>query len=123
MKTTNLRSGKIITLTDKISEIVIDQGVEMNDDLVEEMHDYFVGHKQETTGLLVNKKNEYAYTFSAQAKIGDLPHIKAIAIICYRQSSRITSELIAKLPRKHPWNFKIFDNYEDGLEWLKSEIG
>ena len=123
MKTTTLRSGKIVSLPDKISELVVDQGVEMNDELVDELHDYLLAHQAETTGLLVNKKHDYAYAFSTQNKICDLAHIRAVAFVCYRDVSRIITELIAKLPREHPWNFRIFNNYDDGLAWLIAETG
>lgn len=122
MSTTTLRSGKIITLMDRISEVIFDQGVEINDEMVDELHDYLLSNREQTTGLLVNKLHDYALTFGAQSRIADLPHIRAVAVICYKQSSRVITELIAQLPRQHPWNLRIFDNYDEGLEWLKSEV-
>ena len=117
-----LSFGQIGTIEPRISEVVVNSGIEMNMDMVIEYHDYLTSHMDETVGLLINKKNDYTYDFEAQKHLVDLPHIKAMAVVVYRQATRIATESLVQLKRTHPWNLCIFDDYDEALGWLRAEL-
>lgn len=48
-----------------MSEVVVDEGVEINDAMVDEFHTYLGERYKGFFALLIDKKNSYTYTFSA----------------------------------------------------------
>ena len=122
MQNTKLSFCDIKAIAPHVCEVTVYHAVEIDDDMVDEYHGFLTKHQDETKGLLINKKNDYTYTFSAQTRLLDLPHVKAIAVVVYRQSSRIITELISRTPRRNPWNLKIFDDYDEAVDWLRSEV-
>jgi hypothetical protein len=116
-----LRFGKIILLTDKIAEVIINDGVEMNEAMVDEYHEFLIAHLQAPFSLLVNKINSYTYDFPAQIKLAAIEQINAMAIIAYKRITKCSTEALACVPRKIEWNMRIFPDRDTALQWLVSE--
>jgi len=121
MEIYELPFAKIIILRDDIAEVIINEGIEINMDMVEQYHDFLLSHLHAPFSLLINKVNAYSYDFSAQGKLATLKEINAIAVIAYRRSTEIATEELASHPRDVEWNLKIFPNRDDALDWLLSE--
>ena len=115
--------AKIIILRDDIAEVMINDGVRMNEEMVEQYHDFLLSHLRAPFSLLVNKINSYTYDFHAQEKLATLKEINAMAVVAYNRVTKITTETLASYPRDVKWNLEIFSNRDDALDWLLSEQG
>lgn len=115
--------AKIIVLRDDIAEVMINDGVRMNQEMVEQYHDFLLSHLRAPFSLLINKINSYTYDFHAQEKLATLKEINAMAVVAYNRVTKITTETLASYPRDVKWNLRIFSNRDDALTWLLSEQG
>ena len=115
--------AKIIILRDDIAEVMINDGVRMNEEMVERYHDFLLSHLRAPFSLLVNKINSYTYDFHAQEKLATLKEINAMAVVAYNRVTKITTETLASYPRDVKWNLEVFSNRDDALAWLLSEQG
>ena len=118
-----LSFAKIIILRDDIAEVMINDGVRMNEEMVEQYHDFLLSHLRAPFSLLVNKINSYTYDFHAQEKLATLKEINAMAVVAYNRVTKITTETLASYPRDVKWNLEIFSNRDDALAWLLSKQG
>ena len=118
-----LSFAKIIILRDDIAEVMINDGVRMNEEMVEQYHDFLLSHLRAPFSLLVNKINSYTYDFHAQEKLATLKEINAMAVVAYNRVTKLTTETLASYPRDVKWNLEIFSNRDEALAWLLSEQG
>ena len=109
-------------LDNDVCEVIVNEGVEMDDAMVDEYHAYLENYYNRPFGLLVNKENNYTYSFSAQQRVADLANIKAIAVLAYRRSTEIATQALHNFKREHEWNLKIFFDRMEALEWLDSQL-
>ncbi|MDD2916194.1 MAG: hypothetical protein PHP70_12850 [Gallionella sp.] len=116
-----LRFGKIILLSSNTAEVIINDGVEMNEAMVNEYHEFLIAHLHAPFSLLINKINSYSYDFAAQASLATIKEIKAMAVVSYSRISVQATESLAAFPREVDWNINIFSNREAALQWLESE--
>lgn len=116
-----LSFAKIIILRDDIAEVMINDGVQMDADMVAKYHEFLLTHLRTPFSLLINKINSYTYNFEAQEKLATLKEINAMAVVAYNRITRITTETLASFPRDVKWNLRIFSNREEALSWLQSQ--
>lgn len=109
-------------LDNQVCEVIVHEGVEMDDLMVDEYHAYLEAYYDGPFMLLVNKENNYTYTFSAQQRVADLVNIKAIAVLAYRRSTEIATQALKNFKREHEWNLQIFHDRNLALEWLESQL-
>jgi len=121
MEKYELPFAKIIILREDIAEVIINDGIEMDVNMVEQYHNFLLSHLHAPFSLLVNKINAYSYDFPAQEKIASLKEINAMAVVAYNLTTEITTETLASYPRDVKWNLKIFSNRDEALSWLLSE--
>jgi len=108
-------------LQDNIAEVIINDGIEMDIDMINDYHDFLLTHLQVPFSLLINKVNSYTYDFDAQTKLATLKEINAMAVIAYNRITRVATETLASYPRDDKWNLKVFSNREEALNWLLCE--
>lgn len=113
--------AKVIILQGDLAEVLINDGVVMNTEMVEQYHDFLLSHLRAPFSLLINKVNSYTYDFDAQEKLATLEQINAMAVVAYNRITRISTESLASIPRVEKWNLKIFSDRETALSWLLSE--
>ena len=113
-----LRFGKIILLSNNIAEVIINDGVEMNEAMVNEYHEFLIAHLHAPFSLLINKINSYSYDFAAQLSLATIKQIKAMAVVSYDRITKHATESLVATPRKVKWNIQIFSNREAALQWL-----
>ena len=122
MKLHELSFGKIIILRDNIAEVIINEGVEINSEMVKEYHDFLLSQLTSPFSLLINKINSYTYDFDAQVNIATLNEIKSMAVVTYTRAKKVSTEALATINSKSDeWNLKMFSNREDALKWLMSD--
>lgn len=115
--------GDINILQGNIAEVVFHEGIELDLPMVREYHNFLLRHMQYPFGVMVNKRNSYTYTFEAQLNIDSMHEVKAIAFVSHSEITQISAECIADMPRNIAWNYKIFTDRAEALEWLSSELG
>jgi len=113
--------AKIIILHEDIAEVIVNDGVEMDLEMVDQYHGFLLSHLKSPFSLLVNKINSYAYSFNAQKKLATLKEINLMAVVTYDRIAKASTERLAAFPRDIDWNVKIFSSREDALSWLVSE--
>lgn len=69
MELHELSFAKIIILREDIAEVIVNEGVEMTVEMVDEYHNFLLSHLRAPFSLLVNKLNAYTYDFDAQEKL------------------------------------------------------
>lgn len=114
--------GVIHHLEGGVAEVVINDGIEINDTMLDDYHGALERSYSGDFGLLVNKKHQYTYSFSAQQRIASLPNIKAIAIVVYRRSTEIATQTLLNIKREHNWKVKTFYDRDEALNWLKLQM-
>lgn len=117
-----LSYATIIRLSDHIAEVIVDEGVEMDLEEVEEYHKFLQDTFVAPFAILVNRKNSYTYSFAAQQKLATLPQFKAIALLVYNKSAEISSQALRDIKRDQPWNSQIFEDRDEALGWLNEQL-
>jgi len=64
--------AKIIILDENLAEVIINEGIEMDINMVEQYHEFLLSHLQPPFSLLINKVNSYTYEFYAQLGLSAL---------------------------------------------------
>lgn len=113
--------AKITILRDDIAEVVINDGVEMDVQMVDQYHAFLLAHLRAPFSLLINKVNAYSYHHDAQQRLAALNEINAMAVVAYNRATVFATKTLSTYPREGEWNLKIFSDRDDALAWLVSE--
>ncbi|NJX16574.1 hypothetical protein [Tamlana crocina] len=118
MKSYRLSFATIIIHKKKLAEVVVDEGVELDEIMVAEYHDFLLSNLDTPILLLINRKYSYAYTFKAQLAIGRLKEIKAVAVVVTNASSLMSTKTLLSLNEEVNSKIKIFQDRDEALSWL-----
>tara|TARA_R110002049_G_scaffold147389_1_gene310255 strand:- start:1791 stop:2192 length:402 start_codon:yes stop_codon:yes gene_type:complete len=121
MKSYKLSFGTISIIKSNLAEVIVDEGVEMNEIMVDEYHDFLLNNLSPPILLLVNKKNSYSYTFGAQTSIVDLKEIKSMAVLIGTNGGLMSTETLIDINKDKEWNIKLFQNRDQALAWLDTQ--
>lgn len=121
-----LSFGYFNILAENILEVIVDDGVELTLEMLEESHQFVDDHFSCEFAMLVNKVNNYSYSYEAQLSLGSYAGLKAIAFVCFSSDD---SENIAKLLKMRAidaLNAQLFSGLELGWQqafsWLQKEL-
>jgi len=113
-------------LSDNIVEVVVDDGVEMTMEMIEECHQFIHAQFSDDFGMLINRVNNYTYTYEAKLSIASYENLKAIAFVYYSVGSKEVTEKLYKLRAFDEWNYQLFSGLELGWQqandWLQKEL-
>jgi len=113
-------------LTDTIAEVIVNKNIVMSLEMVEEYHKFLVDNFKGDFGILVNKINQYHYSFEAKLTIASASNIKAMAVINYNQAGKKSTEELLEVREQDSWNLKSFSGldlgWQQGFEWLEKEL-
>lgn len=118
-KVYKLSFGTIITINNHLAEVIIDEGIEMDEHLVDAYHDFLLSHLKAPFSLLINKKNSYSYTFEAQKVIANLKEIDNMAVLVGTLGSTLATKTIISLKERE--NIRMFVDREEALDWLNEQ--
>lgn len=121
MKSYKLTFGTIIIINQDLAEVIVDEGVEINEASVDEYHNFLLENLVAPFSLLINRKNSYTYTFKAQRTIGRLKEIKAIAVLISTSGALMSTEMVIKLSAESDWNIYVFQERTKALKWLSTQ--
>ncbi|TNF35491.1 MAG: hypothetical protein EP315_05765 [Gammaproteobacteria bacterium] len=115
----SLEFGNIIILQPDIAEVIIKEGIEMDEAMVDTYHQFLLNKLSAPFSLLVNKIHRYTYSFHAQLKLATIPEIHSMAVVTYSHISEVATQSLYSLPRNTPWNLRTFASRDEALQWLK----
>ncbi|GAA5137717.1 hypothetical protein [Thalassotalea piscium] len=113
-------------LSDNIVEVVVDEGVEMSLEMVEECHQFIEKYCPDDFALLVNRVNQYDYSYEAKLTLASYANLKAIAFVYYTPDGKETINKLSKARSHDDWNMKTFAGlnmgWPDAFDWLQQEL-
>lgn len=121
MKSYKMSFGTMSVLDSSIAEIIVDEGTEMNEVMVDEYHDFLLSHLKAPFSIIINKKHSYSYTFKAQKSIASLKEIKAMAVVVGTSGGLMSTETLIDINKDSNWNIKLFRIRDEALAWLSSQ--
>lgn len=121
-----LSFGYFTLLAENIVEVVIDDGIKLSLEMVEECDQFFKAHIFGEFGMLINRINEYSYSYEAQLSIGSYQGLKAIAFVYYTDECKTLFEQLNVTRANDNWNSRLFSGLElewqQALNWLEQEL-
>ncbi|BCD99880.1 hypothetical protein [Marinagarivorans cellulosilyticus] len=101
-----------------IVEIILDDGVEISGQMVDEFFAAIEGKMNSQISILLDKATQYSYTFDALIKLSESTKIRNIGVITYDALSRSSAIYMMERFNKSKKNVKLFESREDALAWL-----
>ncbi|MEW4924923.1 hypothetical protein [Algibacter sp. 2305UL17-15] len=120
MKEYKLSFGTIIILEEDLAEVIINEGVVMNEVMVDLYHDFLLSYLKAPFSLIINKKNSYSYTFEAQKTIANLKQIHLMAVVVGSAGALMSTETLIQMNEEQDWNIKLFNKRGEALEWVEN---
>lgn len=113
---------KIIPRTENITEVIIDNDVEVNDEMVDEYHAWLDAHHDGDFAILVNKTNRYTYTFNAQLRLGKIEKMKLAAFLVRDSAGETAVKAMMGIKSRRQMPNNIFYDHAEALNWLQQNI-
>jgi len=118
--------GYFKILPGNVLEITVDQGKEITLEMLDESNDFISAHFTEGFGLLINRINQYTYSYEAQLSVASHSGLRALAFVCYSSESEREVRKMQELRAVDQWNVQFFSGLELGWQqaynWLKEEL-
>lgn len=109
-----------------VVEVTADEGIEMTLEMVEECHEFMDKHIEGDFALLINRINNYSYTYEAQLSLASYSGLKALAFVCYSKESFLVTEKLQSNRSFDQWQHPVFSGLELGwqqaYQWLENEL-
>jgi hypothetical protein len=121
MKSYKLSFGTIIITKENLAEVIINDGVVMDELMVDTYHDFLLSNLKHPFSLLINKKHSYSYTFNAQKTIVNLKEINAMAVLYHNSGGLMSTETLINLNKNNNWNIQLFQSRDKALNWLEKQ--
>ena len=94
--------------------------------MIEECDIFFKAHIFGNFGMLINRINQYTYSYEAQLSIGSYNGLKAIAFVYYSDESKVIIEETNQTRADDNWNSCTFSGldleWQQALQWLKQLV-
>jgi len=121
-----LSFGYINKLTENIGEVVVNYGVKMSLEMLDEYDLLLDTIFDNEFGLLINKINHYTYSYEAKLSIASHKNIKAMAVVYYFPSAKSMTTELLNVRKVDKLNMREYSGLELGwqqaFEWLISEL-
>ncbi len=119
MKLEDLTFGSYREIEPKIVEVIINEGVELDDKMIKQAETALLDTFGQTPyALLVSRIYPYSHSMGSLTKVPKMANLAAIAIVVYSELSKHT----ARIHKIYQENVRVFDNKEDALIWLKERV-
>lgn len=110
-------------LSENIFEVIIMEGIVIDDKLAKEVNDFWLQLRDEPFYLLVNNINSFSFSFSGAREIANNPLRKKTAILLNEKTpkSHVETTLQIKKTINCLEDTQCFYTREKALEWLKDD--
>lgn len=113
-------------LSDSIVEILIDDGVEVSLEMIEEFDNYLSDNLTESFAMLINRINDYHCTFEAKLTAVSHGQLCATAIVAYNNEDKKEVDDLLRIRRIDELNLQLFPGLEMGwqsaYDWLEGQL-
>lgn len=109
---------KIDVLQKDIAEVIVNEGIDIDMEMVDEIHHCFLSIFTHSFSLLINKKNSYSTQLDALIKFGTLKAINKIAIFAPNKMAKLSADFSADIPSSAVLNIQVFTDRDEALTWL-----
>lgn len=121
-----LSYATINMLDNNLAEVVVDKNITVSLEMVEELEAFFTKTFTEPFALLVNKINEYQYSFEAMTCMASHELLTAFAVINYDDVQQDPINQVLELRAMDELNIKVFSGLElgwqEGKNWLIEQL-
>jgi len=117
-----LSFGNIKILQHNLAEVIVDQGIVMDEIMIDEYHNFLLTTLKPPFGLLINKKHSYSYTFAAQKSIAHLEEIKSMAVVTKTTGAVMSTETLINVNGEFYRNTRLFQERGPALDWLQKQL-
>jgi hypothetical protein len=126
MQKYQLSFAKVNLLNEHIAEVIVGQDVVISLEMSEEYDNFLTKIFSNNFALLINKVNEYDFSFEAKLSVASHENLAAIAVVTYNNQSKTSVANLASIRQRDGWNLKVFDGlnlgWQEGLDWLQNEL-
>ena len=109
-----------------VIEVTPDEGIEITLEIVEECHDFIKENVIGDFALLINRINNYTYTYEAQFSIGSHSGMKTLAFVCYSDKSLLVTKQLQESRSFDQWKYPVYSGldlgWQEAYQWLESEL-
>jgi hypothetical protein len=119
MEINRISFADICVLRDDLAEVTVDNAVDIDIDMVAEIHNALLVLFNDSFSLLINKTNAYSTQLDALMKFGTLSAIDKIAIYAPNKFAKMSADFSATIPSSAALNIEVFTSREDALAWLQ----
>ncbi|NRA84382.1 MAG: STAS/SEC14 domain-containing protein [Gammaproteobacteria bacterium] len=113
--------GQVRIFSQVLAEITVNEGAEINTEMVEELHTLLLSLFTNSFSLLINKTNTYSTKFDALTQFGQLEEINKIAVFAPSTMAKFSADFSASIPTSRALNIQVFSDQYDALAWLNSD--
>ncbi|AUP80445.1 hypothetical protein [Flavivirga eckloniae] len=118
MKSCKLSFATIFAVQNNLAELIVNEGIEIDEIKVDELHDALLNSFETPISLLINKRHSFSYTFQAQIKITQLKELKAIAIVIGTNGALMSTQTLMSVNKNVFDDIELFQEREEALTWL-----
>jgi len=122
MELHELSFGKIRVLQNDLAEVMVSEGVDVDIEMVNEIHKAFLSIFSQSFSLLINKSNHYSTQLDALILFGKLSAINKIAVFAPTKMAMLSADFSANIPSSATLNIHVFSDRDDALTWLYSSL-
>jgi hypothetical protein len=113
-----LSFARVIVLGSELAEVIVDEGVNIDIEMVDEIHNCLLSIFPNPFSLLINKTNSYSTQLDALIKFGALSAINKIAVFAPNKMAKLSADFAADIPSSAVLNILVFTNRDEALAWL-----
>jgi hypothetical protein len=121
-----LSFGFYNVLANNIVEVTADEGIEVTLEMVEESIEFINQYIKGNFAMLINRINNYSYSYEAQLSIASHENLKCMAFVCYSAQSEETTQKLQSNRSFDQWCYPVFSGLELGWQqahqWLENEL-
>lgn len=118
----NLSFCKVNLVQNNIAEFICDKDVEINHDMVDNLHNFLLSKMEYPFSVLVNKVHPYSLSFRAQREICVLNEINAIAIVYYDEMAKLACQQVLRASDEQGRRARMFNDRSLALSWLQKNF-
>ena len=120
----NFSFGKFIKHSESLVEVIIYEGVDLDQSHADEINSFFQREMSQHFGVLSNMVNNHSYKFNGALKVGNSPLQKKAALLVYSKVAEKNMELVKGIQKiSHPGKeIRIFTKRKEALAWLKEIV-
>ncbi|WP_068546419.1 hypothetical protein [Thalassotalea crassostreae] len=113
-----LSFAQVTVLSNRIVKIAVDQGANVDLEMIDEIKQLFCELFDVSFSILVNKSNSYSTQLEALVAFGKIENIDKIAILAPNKMAHLSADFSANIPSSAALNIKIFNLRNEALAWI-----